>query len=222
KMFYWKKNSFGFCTAPSAFNSEPTELERQREMTSLRLKKVFGIAVDEEQRKPALDVEAILNCELPPVVKTIPPSPNFPIPGSCDVNMTQSKSSPVLENVSVNPVVSSKSPVAFIAPVLEQEQTTEVECEETDDKEDEVSVKPNMFYTPDEEERGTEENPPVGYEEIDSVDYVPPFNNPIYPNDSNFTSYASVIDEEGRYEGRNPSPPPDLEAGNPPYPGQQT
>lgn len=29
------------------FNSEPTELERQREISSLRLKKVFGLSVEE-------------------------------------------------------------------------------------------------------------------------------------------------------------------------------
>lgn len=36
--------------AVPAFNSEPTELERQREISSLRLKKAFGLAVDEEPR----------------------------------------------------------------------------------------------------------------------------------------------------------------------------
>lgn len=35
-------------TAP-AFNSEPTELERQREISSLRLKKVFGLSVEENR-----------------------------------------------------------------------------------------------------------------------------------------------------------------------------
>lgn len=137
----------------------------------------------------ALDVEAILNCELPPVVKTIPPSPNFPIPGSCDVNLTSSsKSSPVLESAPSNPVPVTNSPVNF-AP----EKETEPESEENEEKESEVSVKPNMFYTPDEEERGTDENAQGGFEEIDTVDYVPPFNNPVYPNDSNFTPYASVL-----------------------------
>jgi adenosine/AMP kinase len=201
--------------APSAFNSEPTELERQRETTALRMKKVLGIAVDDESRKPALDVEAILNCELPPVVKTMPPSPNFPIPGSCDA--TGPKSSPG-ESAPPNPA--SKSPVGFVPPP--EHEPAEAECEENEEKENDDGVQPNMFYTPDEEERGTDENAQGGYEEIDSVDYVPPFNNPIYPNDSNFTSYASVLDEEGRYEGRNPSPPPDLGTGNTPYPGQQT
>ncbi|XP_064211285.1 uncharacterized protein upSET isoform X2 [Tribolium castaneum] len=204
-------------TAPSAFNSEPTELERQRELTTLRLKKVLGIAVDEESRKPALDVEAILNCELPPVVKTIPPSPTFPIPGSCDVTLTAAKSSPILEAAPPNPApVSSSSP-----PTVENEEP-EVESEEIAEEQTEVGVKPNMFYTPDEEEAGVDENAQGSFEEIDSVDYVPPFNNPVYPNDSNFTAFASVLDEEGRYEGRNPSPPPDLEAGSSPYPGQQT
>jgi hypothetical protein len=174
--------------APSAFNSEPTELERQRETTALRMKKVLGIAVDDESRKPALDVEAILNCELPPVVKTMPPSPNFPIPGSCDA--TGPKSSPG-ESAPPNPA--SKSPVGFVPPP--EHEPAEAECEENEEKENDDGVQPNMFYTPDEEERGTDENAQGGYEEIDSVDYVPPFNNPIYPNDSNFTSYASVLGE---------------------------
>lgn len=34
-----------------AFNSEPTELERQREMQSMRLKKAFGLSIDVEQKK---------------------------------------------------------------------------------------------------------------------------------------------------------------------------
>lgn len=41
-----------FVSVLSAFNSEPTELERQRENVSLRLKKAFGLSVDDESRKP--------------------------------------------------------------------------------------------------------------------------------------------------------------------------
>lgn len=41
---------FGISTAP-IFNSEPTELERQREISSLRLKKAFGLPIDEESCK---------------------------------------------------------------------------------------------------------------------------------------------------------------------------
>lgn len=37
--------------APSAFNSEPTELEKQRENVN-RLKKAFGLSTDEDSRKP--------------------------------------------------------------------------------------------------------------------------------------------------------------------------
>lgn len=37
-----------FFLAP-AFNSEPTELERQREISSVRLKKVFGLSVEENR-----------------------------------------------------------------------------------------------------------------------------------------------------------------------------
>lgn len=36
-----------FSIAAPAFNSEPTELERQREISSMRLKKVFGLSIDE-------------------------------------------------------------------------------------------------------------------------------------------------------------------------------
>lgn len=39
-----------FVKTGPAFNSEPTELERQREITSLRLKKAFGL-VDDDTRK---------------------------------------------------------------------------------------------------------------------------------------------------------------------------
>lgn len=41
--------------APSAFNSEPTELERQRESVSLRLKKAFGFSLDETRNSGKLD-----------------------------------------------------------------------------------------------------------------------------------------------------------------------
>lgn len=40
-----------FSTAPSAFNSEPTELERERENLSSRLKKTYGLSVDDDLRK---------------------------------------------------------------------------------------------------------------------------------------------------------------------------
>ena len=72
------------------------------------------------------------------------------------------------------------------------------------------AVNPEMFYTPDEEDVDkTEKNEIETAEVVESTNYVPPFNNPVYPN-SSFTSFGSVIDDETRYEGRNPSPPPEL------------
>lgn len=44
--------TFLFFLAISAFNSEPTELERQRENVSLRVKKALGIPIDENSRNP--------------------------------------------------------------------------------------------------------------------------------------------------------------------------
>ncbi|KAI4460800.1 upset isoform a [Holotrichia oblita] len=162
----------------SAFNSEPTELERQRENVSLRLKKAFGLSVDEESRKPALNVETLLKCDLPtPMKSTIPlSSPTFPIPGSSDPLPPQSS----------------------ITTHLEKAQPPPVQKISTGD-----SV---MYYTPDEEELEISNG---GTEKVDSADYVPPFNNPLYPN-STYTNYGSVIDDDVPYEGRNPSPPPDL------------
>lgn len=46
----------------------------------------------------------------------------------------------------------------------------------------------NLFYTPDEDER----LPVTELTEVDGVNYVPPFNNPVYPN-SNFSSFTSAI-----------------------------
>lgn len=40
-----------YFAALSAFNSEPTELERERENLSSRLKKTYGLSVDEDLRK---------------------------------------------------------------------------------------------------------------------------------------------------------------------------
>ncbi|KAL3268938.1 hypothetical protein HHI36_008025 [Cryptolaemus montrouzieri] len=228
-----------------AFNSEPTELERQREMQSLRLKKAFGLSIDVEHRKPALDMGAILNCELP-VIHTIksqgsPNSPNNSNSGSYEpAELTKSASnSPHLHGVlsqPTSPILSpddmkeedtvmdanSSIPDSIEEPAKEEitmsspERLLEEEKQITEEKEIEVAdvlkanegsngeegpeIKPHMFYTPDEDEEIGEKS----FASIESINYVPPFNNPIYPS----TNYTSVIDEEGRYEGRNPSPPP--------------
>ncbi|XP_018575451.1 uncharacterized protein LOC108914194 isoform X2 [Anoplophora glabripennis] len=194
-----------------AFNSEPTELERQREISSLRLKKAFGLSVDEEPR-PALNVEAILNLELEPKVKPIPiPSPTFPIPGSSEVTRetTPTPKPPLSPERSVSPAVlpPEKSPSPPVDIEMEEEPAAENVPEKGTTDE---NVEPNLFYTPDEEEAMQAERV---FEESNSVNYVPPFNNPVYPN-SSFTNYTSTIDDDARYEGRNPSPPPDLESVN--------
>lgn len=213
-----------FCLAP-AFNSEPTELERQRELNSLRLKEVFRKS--DEKRKsgmlpihnainvltkapPALDVQTILNCELASVVKTIPPSPNFTIPGSCDSNAASAaRSSPIVENIlptsSVapsqlnppvigNPVVLAPTPQNSTEKTIEPSATCQTAVDEESNGVETSPTKLNLFYTPDEEEKRTEERTREGYEEIEPVDYVPPFNNPIYPNDNdNFQPSDSSV-----------------------------
>nr|CAH7745442.1 unnamed protein product [Callosobruchus chinensis] len=230
-----------------AFNSEPTELERQRENSSLRLKKVFGLSVDEE-RRPALNVEAILNLELEPKTKPLPlPSPTFPIPGSDLVRevLALGKEGGIATSVPLQPgplpsvqepIVPPPPPKELTPPpppppppeelmdVAEEngEPTvdagvTNEECQTKqpgevasieDLKQTEGDASSNFFYTPDEED-GKPEKEPVNVEESESISYVPPFNNPVYPNDS-FTTYTTTMDDDARYEGRNPSPPPDM------------
>ncbi|KAG5888094.1 hypothetical protein JTB14_021895 [Gonioctena quinquepunctata] len=217
-------------TKTSAFNSEPTELEREREIASLRLKKAFGLAVDGEPR-PALNVEAILNLELePPKIKPTLPllSPTFPIPGSSEM-VPRDLPPP---NLAPSPEHDSSSssmqlpPLPTTPPVDVEDMETE-EISVTDDNPpavmgdssslpDSGKGAPTLYYTPDEEEvkdegEGEEEvQPEAAFEETESISYVPPFNNPVYPNES-FTAFSSAIDDDARYEGRNPSPPPNLE-----------
>lgn len=60
-------------------------------------------------------------------------------------------------------------------------------------------VKPEMFYTPDEEDMDKEEEldkiKDTTEFDVECTNYVPPFNNPVYPN-SSFTSFGSVIGED--------------------------
>lgn len=151
-----------------------------------------------------LNVESFLNWEMPPVVKTsVPlPSPTFPIPGSGDIQKTPASivpkeqepessspcsSQPAEQNIEVTEVVAEEKE----EPVTEPEKAEEkMETEEVK----ETNTVP--FYTPDEEEL-VEEKTETGdkYGEEEGTSYIPPFNNPVYPN-TNFTSYGSVI---GRY-----------------------
>lgn len=227
-----------------AFNSEPTELERQREISNIRLKKAFGLSIDVEPRKPALNVEAILNCEIPMPDVQIPLQPSHTIP-DISVPTISAQSVPVLKETrsptqteNVQESIEDDSRTSF----SDEKQMTEslpslvdAGVEKMDDEdidqndvinlenknEDDVvndeekpelevesqNMKPHMFYTPDEEE-DEDENIDNDIPEMESVNYVPPFNNPIYPSNN----FSSVIDEEGRYEGRNPSPPPNLDS----------
>lgn len=185
-------------TAP-AFNSEPTELERQRENVSLRLKKAFGLSVDEESRKPggyfqlrckslfvipflfvALNVETLLNCELSSVVKTTPllPSPTFPIPGSSE-SLNKDSAAPETEPPGPPP------PPAETNSVNEEKVVEEAE-----------QPQPVLYYTPDEEEMEQEDvDKEMGkvHDEMDSsTNLVPPFNNPVYPS-SGLSALSSTI-----------------------------
>ncbi|XP_025831062.1 inactive histone-lysine N-methyltransferase 2E isoform X2 [Agrilus planipennis] len=286
----------------SAFNSEPTELEKTRESVSLRLKKAFGLSVDEDPRKTTLNVEALLNCDLSLPSKTTVPlaSPTFPIPGSGDTtsistfpihssSFHSTEPSVIVEaplppndeevdetSVQPPPPPSPPPPTQTTSPKTEQTFDIKDEVDTTEDSsipdmsdvtkvedilvnekleeekskkeeqqlqqpdnDDEVEIKPDMLYSPDdeeemktedEEEEQEQEREVVDeemvevpqsvksdvmipkmekYEEVESTNYVPPFNNPLYPNSSTF-SFGSVIDDDAPYEGRNPSPPPEL------------
>lgn len=231
-----------------AFNSEPTELERQREMQTLRLKKAFGLSIDVEPKKSVITSDSIFKSELatPPIIKsfTAQDSPINLTPVSCEnsdiksslnsprlhailtqteysnlsPNIAEQEKEATAENVApqaMSPHVQEEQPESVVVmpqssekEVLNDESETPkpeeyMEFETRPDDEEKMEseeIKPHMFYTPDEEEEIEE----TEFPEVESINYVPPFNNPIYPS----INYTSLIDEEGRYEGRNPSPPP--------------
>lgn len=147
-----------------------------------------------------LNVETFLNWEMSPVVKTsVPlPSPTFPIPGSGDVQ----KASPVVCKEQQSPPSSFSQQQEEAAPCDEPEMAEETKESvggesqaKEDEKEDEnEETKTVLFYTPDEEEatEGKAEEGLEKYENVEGTSYVPPFNNPVYPN-TNFTAYGSVI-----------------------------
>lgn len=124
-----------------------------------------------------------MKCDLSTPVKTTLPlsSPTFPIPGS-----TEPSSSITLKN---EETVSSP-PASILSPhasALEQKEQPEQGASVT-------SKDPVMYYTPDEEE--SEATDDGKFNKIESTSYVPPFNNPLYPNNVSYTSYGSVI---GKY-----------------------
>lgn len=159
----------------------------------------------------AIDVQSILNLELEPKVKPAQSS-TFSIPGSTETTAPKSPLSPECPaspppQTSISPTLipeeSTENTESVDLPVTEEgEQITanvddncsnQENISKKDDKKDEDSSATNIYYTPDEEEhveRVTRREPV--FEEPESVSYVPPFNNPIYPNDS-FTSYTSTI-----------------------------
>ncbi|KAK4876057.1 hypothetical protein RN001_012479 [Aquatica leii] len=198
--------------ALSAFNSEPTELEKQRESVSLRLKKAFGLSIDEDTRKPPLNMDAILNCDLDSTKSLRGYSSTA---SAC----SESNSNPVTEtcvdDAEVSTAEDTKTEVVSETGVEQDTAVAENNCEmSVESTKDDVN--PEMFYTPDEEDLDKVEKEDVRendksdeYVAVESTNYVPPFNNPVYPN-SSFTSFGSVIDDETRYEGRNPSPPPEM------------
>lgn len=107
----------------------------------------------------ALNVESLLNCELPPVVKTVPllPSPTFPIPGSSEPREAEEQGA-----------------IPLPPPQVEVQDAG-------------IEPRQPLYYTPDDEE--LEQHEISGKleemgksEEIEAAEgYVPPFNNPVYP-----------------------------------------
>ncbi|ERL90111.1 hypothetical protein D910_07465 [Dendroctonus ponderosae] len=239
-------------SSTSAFNSEPTELERQRELSNLRLKKAFGLALDDEPRKPGefpresaifiipfnglvIDMTAILNCEIESTIIPQTPLPTnvIALASLSELSMSPTLRATITPDRAYTPVlppmrepVKSPSPVKEIetgqepevyvqreenVETVQEDQPNVVMQEESEDKTVETKdskegeEKTNLFYDPDDDER-----PAVVLEEPVDAKYVPPFNNPVYPN-SNF-NFASTIDDDSRYRSRNPSPPPNLGA----------
>lgn len=136
----------------------------------------------------ALNVETLLKCDLPtPIKSTIPlSSPTFPIPGSSDPSPPQSSITAHSEPQYNPEYLPQCEPIKQVETCLKTEkpQPSSAQKVPTGD-----SV---MYYTPDEEE--LEISNSGGPEKVESASYVPPFNNPLYPN-STYTNYGSVIGE---------------------------
>ncbi|KAF5298183.1 hypothetical protein FQA39_LY02607 [Lamprigera yunnana] len=201
--------------ALSAFNSEPTELEKQRESVSLRLKKAFGLSIDEDSRKPALNMDAILNCDLNSV--KVLRGYTSAVSACSESNSNTIAETLCTEDTDVCPArEDTKTEDAFVLVLEKDSVVSELDQIASEQVIVKDNVNPEMFYIPDEDDVDKIEKDEVResekctqYVATESTNYVPPFNNPVYPN-SSFTSFGSVIDDETRYEGRNPSPPPEL------------
>lgn len=140
-------------------------------------------------------------------------SPTLRLPGTPDRAYT-----PILPPPSINPPATNMSPIKDVVvespeKVVAEDEPAEIEqkareepadepmeVDRSDDKIEQVGdvemkcagddKETNMFYTPDDDEDRTVST----FEEPDTVNYVPPFNNPVYPN-SNFASFTSTIGE---------------------------
>lgn len=131
----------------------------------------------------------------PPPPPESPPPPPLPqsTPPPLAIEELAEESHPPVEPTDSQGVVSE-------SPIDNVDNSTKDGSVITETDKNDKSPAPNLFYTPDEEENEVEVSPhePV-FEETECVSYVPPFNNPIYPND-NFTSYTSAI---GKYTVRS-------------------
>lgn len=129
----------------------------------------------------ALNVETLLNCELPQVIKTTPllSSPTFPIPGSSEPSLCRDPMPPEAEDEGEEEPLPPPS-----EPVLEVQTDVIVEEKIAEDTSQAV-----LYYTPDEEEVEQHvDKDEVGKLEVtmeNTTNYVPPFNNPVYPNSLN-------------------------------------
>lgn len=201
-------------------------------MSNLRLKKAFGLALDDEPRKPGkllrisaifkitfhglvIDMAAILNCDIES--KIILPSPlssnAIALASLSELSMSPTLRAPMTPDRAYTPVLppeplKSSSPIREIEidedreVFVQREESVEIQEEQSNvgfneeggDKNVETKdgeqgeEKTNLFYDPDDDER-----PAVVLEEPADAKYVPPFNNPVYPN-SNF-NFASTIGE---------------------------
>jgi len=153
------------CAIPDVkgFNSEPTELERQRESATLRIKKVLGMPVNPDPNKPKTDIEGVLKTDS--------------LSGAIMKETTNEQS--------INVEIKDENDK-----IEEDKNKSEISQGETSDL---------LFYTPDDEE---------GNEEVESKYLTPTFAEPEVAK----SPFGSI--EEDVYEGRNPSPPPDLGTAN--------
>lgn len=136
----------------------------------------------------ALAVSSLLKADLQPLslkTTTLPlQSPTFPIPGSAS-EPTPRITSPDMPTQSAY----LQQSTAPLSPVNKSE-LKEVAVSDSN---------PVMYYTPDEEEApGPSVEEGKLMDKPETTSYVPPFNNPLYPN-SSYTSYGSVIGNEPKY-----------------------